>query len=533
MPPVEIADSDDDDGSDSPLTPENDELITVSAQTRSSDRASHATTSTDPVLFQRVFDEQREAAHQSALNEQRREAHHPTGSDRCDENTSAASIESLTGPDAWSSTNTGERQCSSTRKRQEEGAAAMAEAKDMWDVPSSPERNAGSRISRTKSRQATTVKITRGLRRNVEMLGYESDEDAGRTKRDAKKRRLQSSNDDDPDTPIKERSLNAATISTMTIDDRPPLCIATKPLSESQKEEYESVRGSQTNTVAKEETGSKGQHSSGTATNLNTPRDHDVPSREEGPGSTQGKRRTRARRDSSPDVIALDRGDGGGLRGCDASSKGDDVEMLPPRRQDEQDDDESDFGESMAKAKQKKKRGRPSKKAVAPEPLKAKRGRPKKKKAEEAVQEEEEEQALEETVDLCKVSPSSPPPPSALPSATASAAPLALQQEDDEEEEEKEEGKEEAGQGKVQQQDKPKSQDDPQPHPHDHPHPPPPLKPTKTNDSKPPKEPKEQADKTVSPHNPKQPSLGGNKPIYRIGLSKKLRIQPLLKSLPK
>ncbi|RCI14450.1 hypothetical protein L249_6128 [Ophiocordyceps polyrhachis-furcata BCC 54312] len=449
MPPAEIADSDDDDnGSDSPFAPENNELITVSAQTRSSDRTSHATASTDPILFQTVFDEQREAAHQSAL----KDAFYPTGSERCHENTSSASIELLAAPDAWSSTNPGERQCSTTKRKTE--GAAMVEAKDMWDVPSSPERNPGSSISRTKSRQATTIKITRGLRRNVEMLGYESDEDAGRTRRDTKRRKSQSSTDDDLDTPIKDKkSPNAVTISTMNIDDQQhPLCIATKPLSESQKEEYESVRGSQTNTMAKEASDSKRQHSSGTATNFNTPRVNDPSSHEEGGGLTQVKRRTRARRDSSPDVITLDRG-GDEVQGCDASSQGDHVDM-PSRRQDQQDDDESDFGESMVKERQKKKRGRPPKKMVASEPLKAKRGRPKKKK--KKTEEQGGERALEETI--------------------------------------------------------------------------------ATEDPKPPEETKKQdaalTTKTASPQ-PPPPPLSRNKPLYRVGLSKRLRIEPLLKSLPK
>ncbi|RDA91698.1 hypothetical protein CP533_2358 [Ophiocordyceps camponoti-saundersi (nom. inval.)] len=499
MPPVEIADSDEEDGSDSLSTPENYDPVTVSAQTRSSDRTSHATASTDPVLFQRVFDEQREAAHQSALNEQQQqEAHYQTDSERCEWLIPVASIESLAQPDAWSSSKPGERSTTKTRKKE---GAAMVETKDMWDVPSSPERNSGSSTSKTKSRQATTIKITRGLRRNVEMLGYESDEDASRTKRDTKRRKLQSSNEDDLNTPIKDKSPKPATVSTMTMDDQHPLYIATKPLSASQKEEYESIHGSQSNKLAKEAADSKRrQCSSGTATNVNTPRTNDPSSHNEG-GTTQTKRRTRARRDSSPDIIALDRG-GDGVKGYEASSRADDAEM-PPCRDELVDDDESDFGESLIKPK--KKRGRPAKKSVASDTSKTKRGRPKKKKVEEQMEEEE-------AVDLSEASPPPPPPPLLPPAAATPPSPSTSPPKEEQVTE----------------------QDDP----------PPPTSKASEESSPPKKETKKldsaPAEKTApSPTTPQpkpqpQPQpLSRNKPLYRVGLSKRLRIEPLLKSLPK
>ncbi|PFH58597.1 hypothetical protein XA68_13475 [Ophiocordyceps unilateralis] len=387
MRPVEIADSDDDgggsgSGSDSLSGPDNDdEPVAAEVQTRSSDRASHATASTDPAFFQRVFEEQKQAAYQ-----------------RTDSMSMSGSNPALSG------SNPVERQCcgasaageASTTRRQQR----MAESNDMWDVPSSPESIAKSAGQQAKT--ATTIKITRGLRRNVEMLGYESDEDGGgkeprRTKR-AKRMRLHSPNDSVKDganiaSAADENSSRAEAtsglVSTMPTNDPTSLYIAPKALSESQKNEYESVQASQNSPP--ERTAKSKRPPSGTAENFDTPRGNQ--SSTQAGGLTQAKRRTpRRRRDSSPDVIALEAEQ---VRASSAEEEAEQMnESLLGQQGGNDNDDDPDFAPRTSQEaqdkKKKKKRGRPprrkeAKTAAASQATVKARGKSKKKESAEQV----------------------------------------------------------------------------------------------------------------------------------------------------
>lgn len=320
MPQAVIADSDDDfeDGRGHSPAAEGVERPEGEGPTRSTD----ATTSTDASFFQRIYKEHRDAARR----------------DHRDETAEDGKRES-----AVADTN---------------GAAAMNEAsQDPWDVPSSPEVRLTKRANE-RFRQTTSIKVTRGLRRNLEMLGYESENDVGgldatspkrgrkrrkasprknpqATRRDSDEARLVDNaqftrgNPDDirlvesplhDDAKFLEHSrddLNASVVVLPQLPDKdtcPYLLIAPKTLSTSQKLEHQSIKPVPSSPRVR----SPNAHlatlaSSGTATNANTQRSNLPSSYDLGPRvvtpeheairATKRIRSPRRRRDSSPDVI--------------------------------------------------------------------------------------------------------------------------------------------------------------------------------------------------------------------------------------
>ncbi|UNI19857.1 hypothetical protein JDV02_006003 [Purpureocillium takamizusanense] len=305
MPPAIIADSDDDsDGAqDHVLAPEEPAEHGLLLATRSSDRGSHTTNSTDPVLFQNIYNEHKAAGDQQALT--------------------AGAGEGLEVGDAAGRTATPSR---------------MDAQNDLWNIPSSPEANVAKRIKPLSAKRTTSVKVTRGLRRNLEMLGYESvsDDNYDEPIHERRKRRKvgasrdfqRSSNDVSlvelpPDGGLP--SAASQSVSTEFAADQgvnlpmdrtsPPLLIAPRQLSASQKREYQSVEAPFSSPAGRiMEVRNPAVGSSGTATNVNTQRSHMLSSFDVGltvrtpeHEMIRVTRRTsptpRQRRNSSPDVI--------------------------------------------------------------------------------------------------------------------------------------------------------------------------------------------------------------------------------------
>ncbi|KAJ6441800.1 hypothetical protein O9K51_05351 [Purpureocillium lavendulum] len=396
MPPAIIADSDEDsDGAhgDSPA-PEaraDDRLL---LPTRSSEGVSLTTSSTDPNFFQDIYNEHRAAARQP----------HSTAS-------------AGDGPESY-----GTSRLTSAPGRGETG-------KDLWDIPSSPELKMAKKVKQMTSKRTTSVKVTRGLRKNLERLGYESasgDDRDEQVHQREKRRRVGPSRNSQRDSndvslvklPPQSSEGTGGNFIRPPVDGTPlPLCVAPKQLSASQKLEYQSIAApSSSPPVRVTELHNPAIGSSGTATNVNTQRSHMLSSFDAGltvrtpehemiRATKRLSSPRRRRRNSSPDIIAAvpppteaarprkTRTNQGGTGAPDASeppqSVIDDAEIMAAPKLEE--DDMSDYAAPEKQAKPKRQRGRPKKggddksdvasTAAARESAakpKRKRGRPKK-----------------------------------------------------------------------------------------------------------------------------------------------------------
>lgn len=448
MSPIVIADSDDDidEQEYSPVPQPTNVMVTSDAHTRSSDRVSHTTVSTDPAFFQSVFNEQKEAA--ARVTRQMSEA---TGGDALSSALVKPAGQLTASPQASGPHSVYNRvsekrrpasNLSSPTCRKHE-VPMKATAKDMWDVPSSPETKAVSGPSKMKgsrNKGVATVKITRGLRKNLESLGYESEEEAIyeeiedggsgdiTSARPQKKRRLASRSCWDTSLPGSTTGsprneggsshkifINDVTsddcVPTLPVDNESSFLVAPKPLSASQKVEYQSVELVQSSPCMRHpEVPHPKMGSSGTATNLNTPRSdmpssHDIGIRPPTPdseaiGHTRRVRPPpRRRRSSSPDVIAgTSHGQDHGLAEKQLSKTAPTGDAAPDGDVlDAKLDEDADFAVPVVPVERKRQRGRPKKSAVKesgkdsegavadadPESTdkpKKKRGRPKKAK---------------------------------------------------------------------------------------------------------------------------------------------------------
>lgn len=457
MPPAVIADSDDDSDervSSAPPSPNHTPPV-IDAPTRSSDGISHATVSTDPAFFQSIFNEQKDAANQrTQVAQEEGMIQGKSASSGMSGSTAGKAAAVMFTPflvaSATKPVNPKYRKVpgmismnGSTSSRNDPTTSKQTAASGgVWDVPSSPERRPMSKSSKKKSGQpskTTTVKVTRGLRKTLERLGYQSaDEDDEATNgdksistRDKKRRRLDTSgsprldpndanlntvpNDDFPGAGQgNNNTASGALVATVPADSDSSFLVGPRPLSASQKLEYQSISLVPSSPpIRHPELGAQNMASSGTATNVNTPRSnlpssHDVGLRTKTPENEalRNTRRTgppRQRRDSSPDVLVYPRNDSARARtqlptqsytkdtvpdGIDGAGEEHETEFIP-KQEDENDD--SEFAIPEKPAQPKRQRGRPRKSAEAPDTAtsretgngstaepKKKRGRPKK-----------------------------------------------------------------------------------------------------------------------------------------------------------
>ncbi|POR31738.1 Uncharacterized protein TPAR_08035 [Tolypocladium paradoxum] len=448
MPPVVIADSDDDDddeerGYSAPPSPNHGTPV-IDAPTRSSDGVSHATVSTDPAFFQSIFNEQKDAANQRTQDAQ---------GEGMMQDKSASSVTSITDPVNQKDRKVGDMKSMgdlnhvTTPRNDTTTSKQIAGSEEVWDVPSSPERRPTSKASKKKSdrtSKTTTVKVTRGVRKPLEKLGYQSsdeDEDGeAMSTRGKKRRRLGPSGssrqdpkdislitvppNDDINSPGAFQGNNTALgslVPTLPVNADSSFLVGPKPLSASQKLEYQSINPvSSSPPVGQLGLRAANLGSSGTATNINTPRSnlpssHDVGMRIKTPEAEalRNMRRTRSprrRRDSSPDEIAATHAKNDNIQagfpqrpirsytngtvpdGILLNGAGDEhqAEFIPDGQQDGNDD--SDFAVPEKPIRPKRQRGRPRKSAKVPDDRvtssetgnrstakpKKKRGRPKK-----------------------------------------------------------------------------------------------------------------------------------------------------------
>lgn len=347
MTPAIIADSDEEDGYESATDNPIETTETVADGSKSTNGVSNPSESTDPTLFQNVFNEQLQAADEHA------------------------------------------------RKSAEVQDETYAKEQDtsLWDVPSSPE------VQQTKGRKkavqpASTArtKITRGLRRQLDNIGYvsEGDEDETYGEDNASDREQSPANK-------KRRRLNSAAgkpseadrlPSTLPVESQGSFLVTPAILSTSQKQQYEALATARSSPPTQSAPLPLGQRcinlaSSGSATNVNTPRTELAKSSytKSSPGGTQaqGSKATRCssarqRRQASVDV--------------DEEQGHEYIPNELKQERNEEHEEEADIDAEPAPPK--KQRGRPKKKAnadkaenirQAPEKPRRKRGRPKKSDA--------------------------------------------------------------------------------------------------------------------------------------------------------
>ncbi|PNY25121.1 Uncharacterized protein TCAP_04930 [Tolypocladium capitatum] len=443
MSPVVIADSDDDDcderGYSAPLSP-NHSTPVIDAPTRSSDGASHV--STDPAFVQSIFNEQRDAANQRTQVAQ--------GEGMMQDKSSVTSATEPFDPKDHKvpgMTSMSDITRVTTPRNDTTTSKQTAELEEVWDVPNSPERRPTWKGSKKKSdrtsKTTTTVKMTRGLRNTLEKLGYRSEDEDDEaisghqsiSTRGKKRRKLGSPGgslrdpndvsliivprDDDKDSTGsvqgKNNTASGALVATLSVDSDSSFLVGPKPLSACQKLEYQSI----TPVPSSPPVGHLGLQaadvgSTGTATNINTPRrnlpsSHDVGLRTKTPENEaiRNARRTRSprrRRYSSPDVLvhpnngSASAGAQPPTQSCTNGTPSDGIllngegeeyqaEVIP-----EDGNEDSDFAVPEKPVRAKRQRGRPRKSAKVPDntatcgetgngsaaKAKKKRGRPKK-----------------------------------------------------------------------------------------------------------------------------------------------------------
>ncbi|KAG5955952.1 hypothetical protein E4U58_006819 [Claviceps cyperi] len=199
----------------------------------------HPSESTDPSFFNSVFNEQQNAAREQAKD--------PQVTGLTEESDAAAECLSF-----------------------DQGFERVVVAKDslqksLWDVPSSPESMQPKRSTKRKTESSTRTKITRGLRRQLEDIGYKSPDDEQTTwERLDKRRRTQQETGMTDDLP-----------NTLPVESESSCLFAPVIHAFGQTEQYSPVRTpiafpSPTQPLRP---CSINLRSSGSATNVNTPRD--------------------------------------------------------------------------------------------------------------------------------------------------------------------------------------------------------------------------------------------------------------------
>ncbi|KAF5657179.1 hypothetical protein FCIRC_13357 [Fusarium circinatum] len=366
MPPIVILDSDDEDEEGSFSPPPNIQAplsfgpAEIEAQTKaandSSGGVSRATTSTNPSFFQNIYNEQNDAA--------RGYVPEPTARSHDQDQHSVSSSE-MTTPAPFKRTVTGLIEPSSvpsargqaTKRGQANGhgpdewtqastpgrrKAPLAVMDDMWDVPSSPdERPVRPKIKlkvknlKAQSDSASDSRHTQGSDKLGKTPSSKSEPSDGspsgnkRRKVNHREPSFQGSNDVDlvaiPFSHENEgeyhESQPAPTPSmlppTLPVNQDDSFFITTKPLTDAQKLEYESVQlpssDSQNHQLPPIRQFEINLASSGDATNINTPRSHahylmstapPPPSSVMDPNRAAIGQATGNRWDSSPDVIS-------------------------------------------------------------------------------------------------------------------------------------------------------------------------------------------------------------------------------------
>ncbi|KAG6041962.1 hypothetical protein E4U41_000077 [Claviceps citrina] len=203
----------------------------------------HESESTDPSLFNNVFNEQQNAAREQARNYEI--------TDSAEESEVA--------------------NCVSFDQGYERVKSAEAQAeKSPWDVPSSPESSIKPRRSEKKKiqRSNTRTKMTRGLRRQLDDIGYISPDDEPTTRQTSnKKRRTQ------PETDTTDEL-----VSTLPIESDGSPIAASKVHPSRQRGQHSTVRTSACPSPKDAlQQCSTSIGSSGSATNVNTPREGYTP----------------------------------------------------------------------------------------------------------------------------------------------------------------------------------------------------------------------------------------------------------------
>ncbi|KAF4998077.1 hypothetical protein FDECE_11893 [Fusarium decemcellulare] len=345
MPPIIILDSDDDEdhsysperGPQAPIAPAEAE----STGTHSSGRVSRATTSTDPSFFQNVYDEQNDAAR----------GYVPEGTNGSPDRDRISSSE-MTAPAPFKRTVTGliepsshgpdEWTQASTPGRKKAPTAVMD---DPWDVPSSPEADRRHRVTKIRIKRKQPPQVAQPVSKIAQDFSgrpYESNPAPGhgvsegspsgrrkRRKKEYSELSQQGSNEVDLVTiPLsndmdgeQRESQPEPTPSmlppTLPVNEDVSFYIAAKPLTDTQKMEYDSVHLTSSDSHDQPlppiyQFNIQKIDSSGSATNVNTPRSNATclmstappPSSVMGPTRTTAERFTGQRWDSSPDIIA-------------------------------------------------------------------------------------------------------------------------------------------------------------------------------------------------------------------------------------
>ncbi|KAG6079310.1 hypothetical protein E4U16_006160 [Claviceps sp. LM84 group G4] len=199
----------------------------------------HPSESTDPSFFNSVFNEQQNAAREQAKDLQ------------------------VTGLTEESD---GAAECLSF----DQGFERVVVAKDSlqkspWDVPSSPESMQPKRSAKRKTESSTRTKITRGLRRQLEDIGYKSPDDEQTTwERLDKRRRTQ-----------RETGIIDDLPSTLPVESEGSCLIAPVVTAFGQTEQYSPARtpAAFPSPTQPLKPCSINLRSSGSVTNVNTPRD--------------------------------------------------------------------------------------------------------------------------------------------------------------------------------------------------------------------------------------------------------------------
>ncbi|OAA46167.1 AT hook, DNA-binding motif protein [Metarhizium rileyi] len=360
MAPAVIADSDGDE-SNAASSPDRLPPAVPLQEPSTATTTTHPSGSTDPTFFKSIYDEHLDAANRQFMYQNERSS--------------------------------GAVDASSFDNGFQEIRGTSIHDKSPWDVPSSPEFAPPKPTRKQEGTSNARTKITRGLRRRLNDIGYVSQEDepSDSTTQLRKKRRME------PD--IASDDL----VSTAPIEDNETFPAAPIALATSQEEQDASVRGGALRSPTKPlEQHCTNVMSSGTATNINTPKSNCVASVSESPKSEKSKsmqakagrhsssstgvptpvsetkhstKITKAREEPKKDVVVA----------SDDESEG----VYDPGPEQAKEDDGSDFEDTPRPMEKRKQRGRP-KKADAAAPkikkgkndaeknVKKKRGRPKK-----------------------------------------------------------------------------------------------------------------------------------------------------------
>lgn len=295
MPPEFVADSDDEDDYSLPPSPRGAAGNTGNAAAaRSSGHTSHATASTDLAFFQGVFDEQNDAAQDYAVDNAVQGGTEQDGvlspmlpgraARRTQTSDDALLLTSITdpttgkGPRLSSGRVTNELTQVTTPGRGREGTEG-----DPWDVPSSPEAEASGRTARKP------VKLSK---KSLIQASHDTHGDDSRQK-SRKRRKLEPSQQSEGQNDVSlvtipgdgmNASMPGASVPSSYVVPTLPaasdssLLVVPKSLTASQKMEYESVHLASSDGPAPDVRLLRGQHyginlgSSGSATNVNTPR---------------------------------------------------------------------------------------------------------------------------------------------------------------------------------------------------------------------------------------------------------------------